>query len=97
MENYYKSQLQRYYEYLQNNTATNSMVEKATGIKQKNLTRYKAELEEKGSLVVVCRKACEATGFKADYLSTNEEEIRKVLDKRYNETLFPEHFKTSSK
>lgn len=89
MENYFKSQLQRYYEYLQNNTATNSMVEKAIGIHQKNLTRHKSTLEESGKIVVVCRKTCKVTGFKADYLSTNEEEIRKVLDKRCNETLYP--------
>lgn len=90
MENYFKTQLQRYYNYLQENTATNSMVEKAIGIHQKNLTRYKTTLENQGKIVVVCRKTCEVTGFKADYLSTNEEVIQKILNKRYNETLFPD-------
>lgn len=89
MENHFKSQLIRYYEYLQKNTATNSMVEQAIGIKQKNLTRYKVTLEDQGSLVVVYRGFCEVTGFLADYLSTNKEIIKKVNERKYKETLFP--------
>ena len=89
MENHFKSQLIQYYEYLQKNTATNSMVEQAIGIKQKNLTRYKVTLEDQGSLVVVFRGFCEVTGFLADYLSTNKEIIKKVNERKYKETLFP--------
>ena len=89
MENHFKSQLIQYYEYLQKNTATNSMVEQAIGIKQKNLTRYKVTLEDQGSLVVVYRGFCKVTGFPADYLSTNKEIIRKVNERKYKETLFP--------
>ena len=89
MENHFKSQLIQYYEYLQKNTATNSMVEQAIGIKQKNLTRYKVTLEDQGSLVVVFRGFCEVTGFLADYLSTNKEIIKKVKERKYKETLFP--------
>ncbi len=89
MENHFKSQLIQYYEYLQKNTATNSMVEQAIGIKQKNLTRYKVTLEDQGSLVVVYRGFCEVTGFLADYLSTNKEIIKKVNERKYKETLFP--------
>ena len=89
MGNYFKSQLIRYYEYLQKNTATNSMVEQAIGIKQKNLTRYKVTLEDQGSLVVVYRGFCKVTGFPADYLSTNKEIIKKVNERKYKETLFP--------
>lgn len=89
MENHFKSQLIQYYEYLQKNTATNSMVEQAIGIKQKNLTRYKVTLEDQGSLVVVYRGFCEVTGFLADYLSTNKEIIKKVKERKYKETLFP--------
>jgi len=89
MENHFKSQLIQYYEYLQKNTATNSMVEQAIGIKQKNLTRYKVTLEDQGSLVVVYRGFCKVTGFPADYLSTNKEIIKKVNERKYKETLFP--------
>jgi hypothetical protein len=89
MENHFKSQLIQYYEYLQKNTATNSMVEQAIGIKQKNLTRYKVTLEDQGSLVVVYRGFCKVTGFPADYLSTNNEIIKKVNERKYKETLFP--------
>ena len=89
MENHFKSQLIQYYGYLQKNTATNSMVEQAIGIKQKNLTRYKVTLEDQGSLVVVYRGFCEVTGFPADYLSTNKEIIKKVKERKYKETLFP--------
>lgn len=89
MENHFKSQLIQYYEYLQKNTATNSMVEQAIGIKQKNLTRYKVTLEDQGSLVVAYRGFCEVTGFLADYLSTNKEIIKKVNERKYKETLFP--------
>ena len=89
MENHFKSQLIQYYEYLQKNTATNSMVEQAIGIKQKNLTRYKVTLEDQGSLVVVYRGFCAVTGFPADYLSTNKEIIKKVKERKYKETLFP--------
>lgn len=89
MENHFKSQLIQYYEYLQKNTATNSMVEQAIGIKQKNLTRYKATLEEEGNLVVVLKGFCKVTGFPADYLSTNKEIIKKVNERKYKETLFP--------
>ena len=89
MENHFKSQLIQYYEYLQKNTATISMVEQAIGIKQKNLTRYKVTLEDQGSLVVVFRGFCEVTGFLADYLSTNKEIIKKVKERKYKETLFP--------
>ena len=67
MENHFKSQLIQYYEYLQKNTATNSMVEQAIGIKQKNLTRYKVTLEDQGSLVVVYRGFCEVTGYMAAF------------------------------
>lgn len=90
MEKHFKTQLQRYFAYLKDNIATNSMVEQATGIHHKNLTRHKATLEKQGKIVVVHKGICKLTGFKADYLSTNEKEIQKNLNKRYLETLFPE-------
>ena len=83
----FKTELSQYLAYLKNRTATNSMVEKATGIKQKNLTRYKAILEEQGRLVVVYRGICAVTGYRADYLTTNEEIIKKMTAKEHSKTL----------
>lgn len=57
--------------YLQEHIATASMVSKATGVKQKNITRYKRDLEKTGKLWEVKKGYCKETGFKAWYLSTN--------------------------
>lgn len=65
------TQLQRFYNYLQNHIATASMVADATGIPQKCLTRYKRDLEKAGRLWEVKRTLCQKTGFKAFYLTTN--------------------------
>lgn len=83
----YNTELSQYLAYLKNKVATNSMVKKATGIKQKNLTRYKAILEEQGSLVVVYRGICAVTGYRADYLTTNEAIIKKLTAKEHSKTL----------
>ena len=64
-------QIKLVYWYLYYNTATASMVEKATGVHQKNICRFKAELEKKGVLWVVEQKKCLCTGNFAWYLSTN--------------------------
>jgi hypothetical protein len=64
------SQKQIFFEYLQNHTATCSMVCEATGIKQKCATRYKRELEDAGKLFEIKRELCELTGFRASYLTT---------------------------
>ena len=73
----FANQSKRYFQYLQTHIATNSMVSKATGIPQKNLTRYKREFEKKGLLKEVCRKLCRLTGFRASYLTTNSDLFRK--------------------
>jgi len=52
------------------------MVTEATGIPQKNLCRYKRELEKMGVLCVMYRDVCKHTGCKAGYLTTNPQ-IRK--------------------
>lgn len=85
----YKTELSLYRAYLKNNVATNSMVEQATGIKQKNLCRYKIILQEQGDLVVVYKGLCAVTGYRADYLSTNREIIKRVTENKYSKTLFP--------
>ena len=66
-----KTQLQTILYYLQDHTSTASMISKATGIPQKNITRYKADLEKKGLLKEVIKRKCKVTGFSAWYLSTN--------------------------
>lgn len=59
------------FHYLQKNTATASMVSKATRIPQKCICRYKRDLEQRGLLFEIERKLCKLTGFKAWYLTTN--------------------------
>lgn len=69
----FANQSKRYFRYLQNHIATNSMVSKATGIPQKNLTRYKREFEDAGLLFEVYKGICKLTKFRATYLTTNKE------------------------
>jgi len=66
-----KAQIKIFFEYLQEHTATASMVSAATGIPQKNITRYKRDLEKAGRLWEVEKKHCKKTGFKAWYITTN--------------------------
>ena len=66
-----KTQLQTIFHYLQEYTATAAMVSKGCNIPQKNITRYKADLEKKGLLKEVEKRKCRLTGFPAWYLSTN--------------------------
>jgi hypothetical protein len=65
------NQLRAVYEYLQNHVATASMVASATGIPQKNICRYKRDLEQQGKLSQLRKSTCKETGFSAWYLSTN--------------------------
>lgn len=58
--------------YLQEHIATASMVSSATGIPQKNITRYKRDLEKAGKLWEVEKAYCKQTiKYKAWYLTTN--------------------------
>lgn len=70
-EQSFKTQLKTIFEYLHNNIATASMVSEATGIPQKNICRFKRDLENVGRLWEVEKKLCKKTGFKAWYLTTN--------------------------
>lgn len=69
----FKSQLKTIFQYLQDHIATASMVSAATGIPQKNICRYKRDLEKAGRLWEIEKKLCKQTGFKAWYLTTNPE------------------------
>lgn len=69
--NHFQTQLKTIFQYLQVHTATASMVAIATGVPQKNICRYKRDLEKMGQLWEVEKKECKYTGFKAWYLTTN--------------------------
>jgi hypothetical protein len=73
------NQLQTIFQYLQEHCATASMVADATGVYQKNICRYKRDLEKAGSLWETEKKSCEKTGFKAWYLTTNPAKAPKQL------------------
>lgn len=71
------SQLQTIFQYLQEHVATASMVADATGIYQKNICRYKRDLEKAGRIWELQKKPCKKTGFKAWYLTTNPDKAPK--------------------
>jgi hypothetical protein len=67
----FQSQLKTIFHYLQIHTATASMISEFTGIPQKNICRYKRDLQRSGTLWEIEKKTCRKTGFKAWYLTTN--------------------------
>jgi len=73
------SQLQTIFQYLSEHIATASMVADATGIYQKNICRYKRDLEKAGRIWELEKKPCKKTGFKAWYLTTNPDKAPKHL------------------
>ena len=66
-----KTQFKTIFHYLQEHTATASMVSAITGIPQKNICRYKRDMENAGRLWETEKKLCIKTGFRAWYLTTN--------------------------
>lgn len=83
-DNSHLNQLQTIFEYLQKKVATASMVTAATGVPQKNICRYKRDLEKAGRLWEVEKKLCKQTGFRAWYLTTDPEKAPKNLLKQLN-------------
>ena len=71
LKDLFKTQEKTIFHFLQQHTATASMVSKETGIPQKNICRYKRDLEQRNLLFEVEKKLCKVTGFRAYYLSTN--------------------------
>jgi DNA-binding MarR family transcriptional regulator len=63
------TQLQTVFAYLQSNVCTASMITDATGVKQKNITRFKRQLEKCGRLVEVRKDYCKSTGHPAWYIT----------------------------
>jgi hypothetical protein len=78
-DTHFQNQLQTIFEYLQQHTATASMVSDATGVPQKNICRYKRDLEQTGQLWEIEKKQCKKTGFKAWYLTTDPQKAPKQL------------------
>lgn len=68
----FKNQLETIFHFLQKHIATASMISVKTGIPQKNICRYKRDLEKAGKLWEVKKAACYETGFKAWYLTTDK-------------------------
>lgn len=66
-----RTQLQTIFRFLRKHVATASMVAEATGVYQKNICRYKRDLEKAGKLWEVRKDYCQLTGFKAWYLTTD--------------------------
>lgn len=64
-------QKEKFYLYLRDKIVTCSMVSKALEIPQKNLTRFKRQLEQSGLLWEVYKDYCEITGHKSWYITTN--------------------------
>lgn len=77
--NTHLNQLQTIFQYLQKNVATASMVADVTGIYQKNICRYKRDLEKAGRLWETSKAICKKTGFRAWYLTTNPKKAPKHL------------------
>lgn len=65
------TQLKTIFQFWQKNIATAAMVSAATGIHQKNICRYKRDLEQAGMLWEIEKKTCVATGFKSWWVTTN--------------------------
>ena len=79
------TQLQTIFHFLEKNVATASMVSAATGVPQKNICRYKRDLENAGRLWEVEKRYCQTTGFRAWYLTTDFDKIPKSQDQPKNQ------------
>jgi predicted HTH transcriptional regulator len=80
----FNSQKEIFCAFLSKNTATATMAANALRITQKNITRYKSNLEKEGRLMVLFTAKCKKTNRQADYLTTDSYLISK-LKKKSNE------------
>ena len=71
-----RTELKTIFNYLLENEATNTMISKATGVSQKNICRYKRDLEQLGLLIEVKKDLCKITNHQAWYLSTNKQKFK---------------------
>lgn len=68
----HQTQLKTIFNYLSKRVATASMVSAETGVPQKNICRYKRDLEQAGRLVEIRKGICKVTRFKAWYITCDE-------------------------
>ena len=68
----YSTQEKTIFYYLQQHTATNTMISYATGVPQKNICRAKRNFEKEGKLQQISKRLCKITGHRAWYLTTNK-------------------------
>jgi hypothetical protein len=80
-DKYFRKQKDTIFLYLKKRVATASMISKATGIAQKNICRYKRDLEKDGILWEVKKTVCEVTGFKAWYITTNIKLVQNATER----------------
>ena len=78
------NQLVTIFQFLQQNIATASMVSEVTGVPQKNICRYKRDLEKAGRLWEITKAYCKKTGFKAWYLTTNPAKKAPIYSPKLN-------------
>lgn len=73
----FKAQIEEFANYLTDKAVTATMVNRATSIEQKNITRYKRTLEKRGKLIVAFKQRCKVTKRRnVQYITTNPELIR---------------------
>jgi hypothetical protein len=70
-DNTYKTQEKMVYDYLLFNVVSATMVTHATGVVQKNVTRFKRKFEALGLLAEVKNSKCKITGRVVAYITTN--------------------------
>lgn len=75
----FRKEEQTIFYYLKNTIATASMITRATGVNQKNICRYKSDLEKRNLLFEVYKRPCKITGRLAWYLTTNISLLRKEV------------------
>lgn len=82
IENYYHSQSDRFYKFLQMGWFTATQCEHALKMRISNITAYKRELEKKGLLLTGDEVSCPVTDKRACLITTNQDLIKKYHDSK---------------
>ena len=77
-DNTHEAQEKIVFDYLLLHVASASMVTDATGVPQKNITRYKRTFEDAGRLQQIKKDRCKITGRYVWYLTTNKDLFPKI-------------------
>ena len=83
-DNHFKNELKTILHYLNENVLTASMLSEISGVPQKNICRYKRDLEKRGLLIEVCKMECQKTGFRAWYITSTKHFNKIQLDAKIN-------------